>query len=78
MKEVLSENGVQYMYVDICESVGKLKSFLKIRDTSDAHKEVRKEHRAGIPCLVIDDEVILVEGADHARHLIEKYHLKDK
>ena len=38
MKEVLSENNIKYMYVDICESVGKLKQFLKIRDTADACK----------------------------------------
>ena len=41
MKEVLSENNIKYMYVDICESVGKLKQFLKIRDTADACKEIR-------------------------------------
>lgn len=40
MKEVLSENNIKYMYVDICESVGKLKQFLKIRDTADACKEI--------------------------------------
>ena len=58
MKEVLSENNIKYMYVDICESVGKLKQFLKIRDTADACKEIREQHRAGIPCIVIDYEVI--------------------
>ena len=46
MKEVLSENNIKYMYVDICESVGKLKQFLKIRDTADACKEIREQHRA--------------------------------
>lgn len=76
VKEVLSENQIKYLYVDICESVGKLKSFLKIRDTSEAHKVAREEHRAGIPCLVIDDNVILVEGAEHTKKLIEQYGLK--
>ena len=60
MKEVLSENNVKYLYVDICESVGKLKLFLNIRDTAQAMEDVRREHRAGIPCMVIDDEVILI------------------
>ena len=71
MKEVLSENNIKYMYVDICESVGKLKQFLKIRDTADACKEIREQHRAGIPCIVID------EGhpgqSEHMQQLIEQY-----
>ena len=76
MKEVLSENNIKYMYVDICESVGKLKSFLKIRDTAEEGKEVREQHRAGIPCLVIDNDVILVEGPEHMKQLIDQYQLK--
>lgn len=76
MKEVLSENNIKYMYVDICESVGKLKSFLKIRDTAEECKEVREQHRAGIPCLVIDNDVILVEDPEHMKQLIDQYQLK--
>lgn len=64
------------MYVDICESVGKLKSFLKIRDTAEECKKVREQHRAGIPCLVIDNDVILVEGPEHMKQLIDQYQLK--
>ena len=64
------------MYVDICESVGKLKSSLKIRDTAEECKEVREQHRAGIPCLVIDNDVILVEGPEHMKQLIDQYQLK--
>ncbi len=63
------------MYVDICESVGKLKQFLKIRDTADACKEIREQHRAGIPCIVIDDEVIPVNSPEHMQQLIEQYQL---
>ena len=72
MKEVLSENNIKYMYVDICEGVGKLKSFLKVRDTAPEMQEVREQHRAGIPCLVVDDQVILVNGAEHMQQLIEQ------
>ena len=78
MKEVLSKNDIKYVYVDVCESVGKLKSFLKIRDTSEAHKEARESHRAGIPCIVIDDDVLLVSGAEHMQQLIDQYHLKEE
>lgn len=77
MKEVLSENNVKYMYVDICESVGKLKLFLKIRDTAGVMEEVRREHRAGIPTIVIDDEVIPIDGPDHMRRIIEEYRLTE-
>lgn len=77
MKEVLSENNIKYMYVDICEDVGKLKSFLKVRDTAPEMQEVREQHRAGIPCLVVDDQVILVNGAEHMQQLIEQYQLKE-
>lgn len=77
MKEVLSENHVAYLYVDICESVGKLKNFLKVRDISEAHREVRKTHRVGIPCLVVDEQAMLVESPEHMRKLIEEYHLTE-
>ncbi|MDO4264999.1 MAG: glutaredoxin [Eubacteriales bacterium] len=75
MKEVLSQNGVKYLYVDICESVGKLKLFLTLRDTSPVLEGVRKEHRAGIPCLVIDDKVFLPDGPEMVQHLIDEYQL---
>lgn len=76
MKEVLSEKNVKYLYVDICESVGRLKTFLKVRDTSEAHREAREtSHRAGIPCLMVDGEVILVDGPEHMESLIEEYGL---
>lgn len=77
MKEVLSQNEIKYMYVDVCESVGKLKSFLTIRDTADAYAEVREVHRVGIPCIVIDDDVILLDGPEHMQRLIDEYHLKE-
>ena len=76
MKEVLSQNEIRYLYVDICESVGKLKLFLALRDTAPALEEVRQTHRAGIPCLVIDDEVFLPDGPEMVQELIDRYHLK--
>lgn len=75
MKEVLSQHEIKYAYVDICESVGKLKLFLKIRDTSDAMAEIRELHRAGVPCIVIDDTVIPVDGPEHMEALIKEYSL---
>ena len=75
MKEVLSQKNVKYAYVDICESVGTLKRFLTIRDTAPEYEEVRNTHRAGIPMIVIDDKVILINGAEHMENLIKEYNL---
>lgn len=78
MKEVLSENNVNYMYIDVCESVGKLRTFLQVRDTAEAYKETREtRHNVGIPCIMIDEDVIILQGAEHMQELIEKYQLKD-
>ncbi len=52
-----------------------LKSFLKIRDTSDAYAGVRERHSAGIPMLMIDDEVNLISGVEKVKELVEKHNL---
>ena len=77
-KAVLEENNIKFLFVDVCESVGKLKMFLKLRDTEDAFQEVRKQHKVGVPCIVIDDETIVSQNPDHVRQLIEQYHLKEE
>ena len=43
---------------------------------ADACKEIREQHRAGIPCIVIDDEVIPVNSPEHMQQLIEQYQLQ--
>ena len=79
MKEVLSKNDIKYMYVDVCESVGKLKLFLTLRDTAEVYRDIRENsHRAGIPAIVIDNETILVPGPEHMEQLIEQYKLKEE
>jgi len=69
------EAGVKFLFIDICESVGTLKKFLAIRDVSPAFAEVREKHRAGVPALVVDDEVILVDGPEQIPQLVEQYKL---
>ena len=59
-------------------SVTSLKKFLKVRDTAESHAFVRERHTVGIPCVQIDDEVMLVNGPDHARELVEKYKLLEE
>ncbi len=75
MKEVLSKHNVKYAYIDICESVGSLKKFLAIRDTAPEYEEVRATHRAGVPMIVIDDKVILLNGPEQMENLIQEYSL---
>ena len=77
-KQALTEAGVKFAFVDVCESVGTLKRYLKIRDTAESHAMVREKHTVGIPTIVIDDEVILVNGPEHIKELVEKYHLLDE
>lgn len=78
MKEVLSQHNVKYAYIDVCESVGSLKKFLTIRDTAPEYEEVRQTHRAGIPMIMIDDNVILVHNAQHMEDLIKEYNLVEE
>lgn len=72
MKEVLSQNHVRYAFVDVCESVGKLKLFLKLRDTEPGLEAARAAHRVGIPTLVVDGRVIPVDDAGHMERLIDE------
>lgn len=77
MKEFLSENEIKFAYVDICSGIGALRSFLKVRDTSNAHAAARESHSAGIPTLVIDDNVFIV-NVENLKQLTEEFHLTDK
>ncbi len=57
VKEDLLQNGVDFDYVEITDSMKNLKEFLKIRDKDDAFKIVRRVHSVGIPMLTIDKVV---------------------
>ncbi|MBP1581296.1 MAG: hypothetical protein J6A26_02705 [Oscillospiraceae bacterium] len=78
VKEALTQAGVTFAFVDVCESVGSLKKYLKIRDTAESHAMVREKHSVGIPTIVIDGEVILVNGPDHVKELVETYKLLEE
>lgn len=59
LKEVLSENGIEFTYYDISLDFGALKRFLKIRDTNPLYIPVKEGGRVGIPTVILDDEVML-------------------
>jgi len=75
VKEVLSQNNVQFTYMDISSGMLPLKSFLKIRDFNDSHKATKEAGRIGIPALSIDGETYIVDGPEHAQELISKLNL---
>ena len=75
MKEVLSQKNINYVYADIMSSMLYLKSFLKIRDNNDSHKEAKENGRVGIPALSVDGETYVLTGSDDTLELIEKLNL---
>ena len=72
MKEVLSQKNINFAYVDITSGMFQLKSFLKIRDHEDSHKEVRESGRVGLPTLTVDGKSYLISDAKEMELLIDK------
>lgn len=60
-KEILSREQIVYMYKEITESTGAMKQFLKLRDTREEFKEIRKSGSIGVPCFLMDDKRILFD-----------------
>lgn len=54
-RQNLDRLGKAYAFFDINESLENMKAFLRIRDREPVFREVRREGKIGIPCLV-DDE----------------------
>ncbi len=72
MKEALSAKNIEFQFIDIFENPMNMKKFLKIRDTSEEHREARENHYIGIPCLLCDGKVILPHGPEDAVSKIEE------
>lgn len=53
MKEFLSNNGVEFEYIDITDSMRNLKIFLKLRDTRPEFAEIKKLGRVGVPLIMV-------------------------
>lgn len=53
-KEFLSENGIEFIYLDISENMINLKRFLKYRDNAPEFKEIKENERVGVPCIIIN------------------------
>lgn len=59
-KEYLSEQNVEFLYLDIMENMRNLKIFLKYRDNHSEFDQVKKSGSIGIPCIVVNrgEEII--------------------
>ena len=55
LKEFLSENNIEFTYVDITESMFNLKRFLKYRDNSEYFDNIRAKQRVGLPAVMINN-----------------------
>jgi len=67
-KKALEENGIEYKYLNITESLGYMKQFLKLRDTKDAFNEIRGNGKdIGIPALIISPTEITLDWEGYIR-----------
>lgn len=70
-KKALEENGIEYKYLNITESLGSMKQFLKLRDTKDEFKEIRGSGvHIGIPALIISPTEITLDWEGYILSLI--------
>jgi len=65
LKELLSNNGINFEYIDIADSMRNLKIYLKLRDTRPEFDEVKKVGRVGVPFIMIGNgEKFIFEQPD--------------
>ena len=55
LKEFLSNNGIDFEYIEITDSMRNLKIYLKLRDTRPEFDEIKKAGRVGIPFIMINN-----------------------
>lgn len=60
--DYLNKNHINYDYIDITESMGNLKIFLKFRDENPFFDEVKSNGYVGIPVVMIGDGVEFISG----------------
>ena len=65
MKEFLSNNGIEFEFIDITDSMRNLKIYLKLRDTRSEFEEIKKIGRVGLPFIMIGNgEKLLFEQSE--------------
>ncbi len=53
--------GIEYDYVDVCNSVKELKEFLQLRDSNSIFDVVKENHSVGIPAIIKEDSAITLD-----------------
>jgi len=67
LKEMLEKADVRFTFIDIQDSLGKLKMFLKYRDTLPEFESVKRNGSVGIPFVVVNDgEWVSLEAPSEA------------
>lgn len=69
MKEFLSNNGINYEYIDITDSMRNLKIYLGIRDTRPEFEEIKKIGKVGIPFIMLGKGEKLIFGQPELNEL---------
>lgn len=65
MKEFLSNNEINFEFIDITDSMRNLKIYLKLRDSRPEFEEIKRGGRVGIPFIMIDNgEKLIFEQPD--------------
>lgn len=72
VKEFLSQNNIEFLYIDITDSMLNLKKFLKYRDNRLEFEEIRKSGRVGIPCVMINKGEKFIFQQSELNELISK------
>lgn len=60
-KQALEAKGIAYKYINITESLGSMKQFLKLRDTKEAFKNVIGSGTIGVPALIVSPTEITLD-----------------
>ncbi|PID67431.1 MAG: glutaredoxin [Fusobacteriales bacterium] len=58
--EYLDKISYNYEFVNITESVEKMKEFLSLRDNRKEFEEVKKEGYIGIPTILTEDDKLII------------------
>lgn len=66
-EEQIKESG-KYEIIDIGQHVKYLKEFLRLRDSSPAFDEAKKNGSIGIPCFVLEDGTITLSAEEAGLH----------
>jgi len=56
MRKMLTDNNIEFTYIDIAEGIPQMKEFLRLRDTRPEFEPWKKMGKVGVPCVVLGEE----------------------